>query len=391
MMARVILVLATLSLVVAPTLSQESATSDATDVAAPAPVPVSAPAPTLAPVVPTPAFDRADTNHNGVVDHTEFTAFTTALSHALDPFLNAGPISKSNKNNDNDAKNDDDAAKNDDKEDENDDNEDENDDKEDNHEADGAGAGAPGGWQNVLLTRPRFKLQPGGPKQLFWSGFVSGLLTIWATEIGDKTFFIAAILSMKKDRVVVFAGAIGALIVMTVLSVVMGVVATKFLPPSVTHYLGAVLFVLFGAKMLYDAREMNAAGPSDELIEVEEELMGKKDEGGLSAKQVEEGVVKADISTDGMIQVFSQTFLMTFLAEWGDRSQIATVTLSATKDAFGVTLGAILGHSMCTGIAVLGGKFLAKRISERTVTLVGGVLFVLFALHSFVTGPSVAK
>ena len=106
---------------------------------------------------------------------------------------------------------------------------------------------------------------------------------------------------------------------------------------------------------------------------------------------MEEGVVKAEISTDGMIQVFSQTFLMTFLAEWGDRSQIATVTLSATKDAFGVTLGAILGHSMCTGIAVLGGKFLAKRISERTVTLVGGVLFVLFALHSFVTGPSVAK
>ena len=108
-------------------------------------------------------------------------------------------------------------------------------------------------------------------------------------------------------------------------------------------------------------------------------------------RQVEEGVVKPEGSTDGMIQVFSQTFLMTFLAEWGDRSQIATVTLSATKDAFGVTLGAILGHSMCTGIAVLGGKFLAKRISERTVTLVGGVLFVLFALHSFVTGPDVAK
>jgi Ca2+/H+ antiporter, TMEM165/GDT1 family len=89
-----------------------------------------------------------------------------------------------------------------------------------------------------------------------------------------------------------------------------------------------------------------------------------------------------------MMQVFTQAFLMTFLAEWGDRSQIATVTLSATKDAFGVTLGAILGHSMCTGIAVVGGKFLASRISERTVAIVGGVLFVLFALHSFITGPA---
>ncbi|KAL4140523.1 hypothetical protein PRNP1_014805 [Phytophthora ramorum] len=285
---------------------------------------------------PTAAFDRADADHNGVVDQKEFAAFTDALKGVLNPFLGAFPSE------------------------------------------------AAAAWA------PRPKLRTGNGPHKFWSGFMSGILTIWATEIGDKTFFIAAILSMKKDRVVVFAGAIGALIVMTVLSVVMGVVATKFLPPNLTHYLGGVLFVVFGVKMLYDAREMNAAGPSDELTEVEEELMGKKDEDAVQ-EDVEEGLAKAETATDGMMKVFSQTFLMTFLAEWGDRSQIATVTLSATKDAFGVTLGAILGHSMCTGIAVVGGKFLATRISERTVTLVGGVLFVLFALHSFATGPSVAE
>ncbi|KAG2524838.1 hypothetical protein BBO99_00005908 [Phytophthora kernoviae] len=290
------------------------------------------------------AFERADADHNGLVDAQEFAAFTDSLKSALNPFLGAFP-------------------------------------------SEAAAAIAAGGWG----TGARPRLRTGGGPHKFWSGFVSGILTIWATEIGDKTFFIAAILSMKKDRVVVFAGAIGALVVMTVLSVVMGVVATKFLPPNLTHYLGGVLFVVFGVKMLYDAREMNAAGPSDELTEVEEELMGKKDEDTIQAENVEEGHAKAENTTDGMMKVFSQTFLMTFLAEWGDRSQIATVTLSATKDAFGVTLGAILGHSMCTGIAVVGGKFLATRISERTVTLVGGVLFVLFALHSFVTGPSTAE
>ncbi|KAL3669645.1 hypothetical protein V7S43_005029 [Phytophthora oleae] len=300
------------------------------------------PAPVANSAVRTAAFERADADHNGVVDQQEFVAFTDAMKGALGPFLGGFPAE--------------------------------------------AGAAAAAVWG----TGARPKLRTGGPHK-FWSGFMSGILTIWATEIGDKTFFIAAILSMKKDRVVVFAGAIGALIVMTVLSVVMGVVATKFLPPNLTHYLGGVLFVVFGVKMLYDAREMNAAGPSDELNEVEEELMGKKDEDAIQAENVEEGHAKTDNTTDGMIKVFSQTFLMTFLAEWGDRSQIATVTLSATKDAFGVTLGAILGHSMCTGIAVVGGKFLATRISERTVTLVGGVLFVLFALHSFISGPSVAE
>ncbi|OWZ14939.1 putative membrane protein [Phytophthora megakarya] len=327
-MARLFLLGAALLFLVAaqPVDPQHGAQADA---ATPAPVSNSA--------VRFSAFERADADHNGVVDSREFAAYIDSLKGALGPFLGAFP-------------------------------------------ADGAATWATG-------ARPR--LRTGGPHK-FWSGFVSGILTIWATEIGDKTFFIAAILSMKKDRVVVFAGAIGALIVMTVLSVVMGVVATKFLPPSLTHYLGGVLFVVFGVKMLYDAREMNAAGPSDELTEVEEELMGKKDEDTIQAENVEEGHAKAENTTDGMIKVFSQTFLMTFLAEWGDRSQIATVTLSATKDVFGVTLGAILGHSMCTGIAVVGGKFLATRISERTVTLVGGVLFVLFALHSFITGPGVS-
>ncbi|TYZ58459.1 hypothetical protein PybrP1_007977 [[Pythium] brassicae (nom. inval.)] len=294
------------------------------------------------------AFARADADHDGRLDAREFAAFTASIRQALEPFLGGA-----------------------------------------------TGGFGNGGDQNELL-RPAGEV-PRGPRlraggvNKFWSGFVSGILTIWATEVGDKTFFIAAILSMKQDRVVVFAGAIGALVVMTVLSVVMGVVATKFLPPNLTHYLGAVLFVGFGVKMLYDSREMSATGPSEELTEVEEELMGKKSE--EEAEKTESGeapAAKGGPATDGMMQVFTQTFLMTFLAEWGDRSQIATVTLSATKDAFGVTLGAVLGHAMCTGLAVVGGKFLATRISERTVTLVGGVLFVLFALHSFAVGPAEA-
>ena len=45
---------------------------------------------------------------------------------------------------------------------------------------------------------------------------------------------------------------------------------------------------------------------------------------------------------------------MTFLAEWGDRSQLTTIILGAREDALGVTLGGVLGHALCTGLAVLG-------------------------------------
>ncbi len=84
--------------------------------------------------------------------------------------------------------------------------------------------------------------------------------------------------------------------------------------------------------------------------------------------------------------IFSTVFSMTLLAEWGDRSQIATIALAASKDPWGVTVGGIVGHCACTMMAVLGGRVLASRISERTVHIGGGVLFLLFALQSCIAG-----
>jgi len=77
---------------------------------------------------------------------------------------------------------------------------------------------------------------------------------------------------------------------------------------------------------------------------------------------------------------------MTFLAEWGDRSQIATIALAADYDPLGVTIGGVCGHAACTSAAVLGGKRMAGAISERMVGLCGGVLFVAFGVHALIVG-----
>lgn len=53
----------------------------------------------------------------------------------------------------------------------------------------------------------------------FGSAFFNSVTMIIATELGDKTFCIAAVMAMRHNRFFVFAGAIGALIVMTILSV----------------------------------------------------------------------------------------------------------------------------------------------------------------------------
>lgn len=52
----------------------------------------------------------------------------------------------------------------------------------------------------------------------------------------------------------------------------------------------------------------------------------------------------------------------------------------------GVTAGGIVGHAICTGAAVLGGRHAAAHIDERTVHLVGGVLFLAFGAHAAWTG-----
>lgn len=63
----------------------------------------------------------------------------------------------------------------------------------------------------------------------------------------------------------------------------------------------------------------------------------------------------------------SQAFIMTFLAEWGDRSQIATIALAGSYEIFMVNVGCLLGHLICTGAAVQLGEWISSKISEKKV------------------------
>ena len=214
----------------------------------------------------------------------------------------------------------------------------------------------------------------------FWPAFVNSLMMIWATEIGDKTFFIAAIMAMRHSPSIVFSGAALALFIMTVLSAGMGYILPNLMPRKYTHYAAAGLFLYFGLRLLKDASEMEKGGEFGELEEAEEEL-SKKDDRELDDE--EEGLAaKRERQQEAASRVFWQALSLTFIAEWGDRSQIATIALAAAKDPYGVIVGGCLGHAMCTGLAVVGGKALGKTTDEKTVTKVGGIIFLLFAVHS---------
>ncbi|KAM7464366.1 hypothetical protein LguiA_032487 [Lonicera macranthoides] len=216
-------------------------------------------------------------------------------------------------------------------------------------------------------------------------GFTKSLAMTVLSEIGDKTFFAAAILAMRHPRKLVLSGCLSALIVMTILSALVGWAAPNLISRKLTHHITTLLFVGFGLWSLWDAFN---EGDKEEFDEVEAELdadVKAKTGEGKEIKQGEDEAKKhrRSMLTQFFSPIFLKAFSITFFGEWGDKSQLATIGLAADENPFGVVIGGIIGQALCTTAAVLGGKSLAKQISERIVALSGGILFIVFGIQSF--------
>eukprot|EP00216_Chloropicon_sp_CCMP2111_P001458 CAMPEP_0198247180 /NCGR_PEP_ID=MMETSP1446-20131203/46348_1 /TAXON_ID=1461542 ORGANISM="Unidentified sp, Strain CCMP2111" /NCGR_SAMPLE_ID=MMETSP1446 /ASSEMBLY_ACC=CAM_ASM_001112 /LENGTH=206 /DNA_ID=CAMNT_0043931505 /DNA_START=210 /DNA_END=830 /DNA_ORIENTATION=+ len=205
-----------------------------------------------------------------------------------------------------------------------------------------------------------------------------------ASEIGDETFIIAAILAMRHKKRVVFAGAISALALMTIISAVLGYVVPNLISKETTHNAATLLYTIFGLRLLYIGWQCKEDTTKEEFKELNRKLSPIQ-EGKTWAKKKPK---YAQFLSGFFTPVFLECFVLTFLAEWGDRSQIATITLATHKNPVGVTLGGILGHALCSGGAVIGGKLLAMKISQRTVAFIGGAVFIAFAIHNIVFGST---
>ncbi|GJN13064.1 hypothetical protein PR202_ga31397 [Eleusine coracana subsp. coracana] len=211
---------------------------------------------------------------------------------------------------------------------------------------------------------------------LFDALFAS-LSMILVSEIGDETFIIAALMAMRHPKSIVLSGALAALFVMTVLSTGLGRIVPNLISRKVTNSFATVLYLFFGLRLLYIAWKSDPKGSQKkEMEEVEEKL-----ESGQGKSTIRKFFARF------CTPIFLEAFILTFLAEWGDRSQIATIALATHKNAIGVAVGASLGHTVCTSLAVVGGSMLASKISQRTVATIGGVLFLGFSVSSYFYPP----
>ncbi|CAL9127156.1 unnamed protein product [Musa textilis] len=159
-------------------------------------------------------------------------------------------------------------------------------------------------------------------------GFTKSLAMTVLSEIGDKTFFAAAILAMRHPRKLVLSGCLTALIVMTILSASLGWAAPNLVSRRWSHHLTTVLFFGFGLWSLWEG--FTEEGEAEELKEVEAKLNADwKAETGSSKgdSKVRDDLKKQQrpFLTQFFSPVFLKAFSITFFGEWGDKSQIATI------------------------------------------------------------------
>lgn len=203
-------------------------------------------------------------------------------------------------------------------------------------------------------------------------GFAQAFSLIFVSEIGDKTFFIAALLAAKFSRFISFVGSTGALVVMTFISVAIGQIFNA-VPAGLSNGLplddvvASLAFAYFGYRTLSEAYELEEDAKGGELLDAEEAL---EDVGEEASKE--------------FWPLVSQTFALVFAAEFGDRSFLSTIALAAAQNPVSVASGAIVAHTIATAGAVAGGAILSKYISEKFIGYIGGSLFIVFALTTAV-------
>lgn len=188
------------------------------------------------------------------------------------------------------------------------------------------------------------------------TGALAAFAVIVPVELPDKTFVATLVLSTRYRPWPVWAGAVLAFGVQCVLAGAAGRLVA-LLPALPVRILVTLLF-LAGAVLLV----RGARAADQELAEQEQEYAQKA--GGRRTGW----------------RAFGATFLVLFLAEWGDLSQLLTAGLVASGRPVGsVVVGAWLGLAAVAGLGVLLGRLLLRHVRLQIIRYVGAVICLVLA------------
>jgi putative Ca2+/H+ antiporter (TMEM165/GDT1 family) len=178
---------------------------------------------------------------------------------------------------------------------------------------------------------------------------------IFLGELPDKTMFASLVMSTRGRPLSVWIGAAAAFVVHVAIATTIGVALFHLLPHRVLDGIVALMFLVGAVLAIREARKA-------------------KEEEALVEKEVASGR-----------RVVTTAFIVIFLAEWGDLTQILTANLAAHYHSpLSVGLGAVLALWAVAGLAVLGGQSLLRLINIRTVRIATAVVLGALAVWAAV-------
>eukprot|EP00929_Paragymnodinium_shiwhaense_P109242 TRINITY_DN75615_c0_g1_i1.p2 TRINITY_DN75615_c0_g1~~TRINITY_DN75615_c0_g1_i1.p2 ORF type:complete len:296 (+),score=54.64 TRINITY_DN75615_c0_g1_i1:98-889(+) len=210
--------------------------------------------------------------------------------------------------------------------------------------------------------------------------FFVSLTMVGVAEVFDKTWFVALVMALRHDRNTVFWGCFAGLALHVPIAAVFGYSLTKAFSPQSLDMMAACLYGVMAVLYTWDwyttekGADIFAAGRE----EANEAIAGQPADG--ERQPLSPAKAKAWSMRNS---VFFQCFMAVFIAEWGDRTQIAMVGLHASQPLYPVMAGSLVAFFFLTISAIIVAFFLAeKELSERTVKAVVAMSFVAFTIWS---------
>jgi putative Ca2+/H+ antiporter (TMEM165/GDT1 family) len=176
--------------------------------------------------------------------------------------------------------------------------------------------------------------------------FALSFAVIFVAELGDKSQLMAMALAARYRPLTVLGGITLATAVVHAVSVLLGAAIGVSLPTDVIAVVAGVAFLGFAAW----------TWRGDELSE-------KEKEGDRTARSV-----------------FLAVTLTFFLAELGDKTMLATITLATQHGWFGTWLGSTIGMVAADALAILVGRMLGRHLPEKAIKYGAAALFAIFGI-----------
>lgn len=185
------------------------------------------------------------------------------------------------------------------------------------------------------------------------NAFLTSFAIIFVAELGDKSQLMAMTFAARYRARTILAAITVATALVHLVSVAIGAAVGASLPTDTISVSAGVAFLVFAAWTLR----------GDRLDDDEAER----------AKRV------------GRSVFFAVGFAF-LLAELGDKTMLATVTLATQHGLVGTWVGSTIGMVAADGLAIVAGQQLGARLPERTIRTGAAVTFVVFGIILIVDG-----